>query len=149
MKKFLVFLFVRLIFSATAQTMAAGMKTDLKPGIEFVQGQIEAPVYEAFSTSPAVVFDQDTPIEITSGTMCPEDLYSDCRKTLMPTIDAASELSPGLYQVGILQVINKDETELYSTCNKRLAPGSLSLERSFKTKSTARQRAILNRKFPG
>ncbi|OGX23335.1 MAG: hypothetical protein A3K54_00010 [Omnitrophica WOR_2 bacterium RBG_13_44_8] len=149
MKKFLAFLFAGLIFSVAAQAMTIGMKTDLSPGIECVQGQIEAPFYEVVSASPAAVYVQDTPVAIITEATAPEALYNTCRKTVMSLIDAASELSLGTSQRDFLQAINKDDTDLYCTCNKRLPPGSLSLERYLKDIRVAKQRAVLNRKFSG
>jgi hypothetical protein len=56
MKKLLVFLFIGLTLSIVTSANPPGVKTDLKPGIEMLQGQPDATIYVTIAAESAIVY---------------------------------------------------------------------------------------------
>lgn len=146
MKKFLAFLFVGLILSVSAQSVTTGLMTELKPGIEFMQGQIMEPVYDVVSESPAVcfVYECNIPVRIQDPSM-EMTLYGDCRK-MVTGLRSDLLFPPGAFRPASFYLTHKSS---YSSISKDLPPGCLSHESNLKDLRVAKQRAVLNRKFPG
>jgi hypothetical protein len=122
MKKFLVFLFVGLIFSAIRLSVPPGEKQDLKPGIVLVQGYIDAPVFNVVSAPVPATIIPDM-VNITPGVLNMTNLKS------MPF-------------TGEMEVINAFSMSVIYTLHDRIwQPANAYSNRSM--------RAQYNRKFSG